>query len=203
MVAAFALPGCATSTPAGGKAPTSVRERMGQPMGAAVNPQAQRDYKRALAAMKADQDKKAERMLLALTRKYPELAGPNANLGILYQRMNRQEDAEAALRKAVALSPGNAAYYNQLGILYRSQGKFKKARRAYEKAIRLDPGYLYARLNLGILFDLYLRDPKQALFHYQQYQLLLPKEDKQVSKWIIDLRRRTQTADKKAGEGNG
>jgi lipoprotein NlpI len=97
-----------------------------------------------------------------------------------------------ALNKAIKINPNRPDTYNQLGIVLRSAGQFKAARDAYEQALRFDSNYAYAHLNLGILYDLYLRDARKALDHYERYQNLLPVQDKQVSKWVVDLKRRTQ-----------
>lgn len=151
---------------------------------------ARRQYTSALALIKKGQDKQAEPLLQALTRKFPRLAGPYINLGILYARSGHKQEAEAALQHAIQIKPDSAAAHNQLGILYREAGHFKKAEQAYQQALAAKPDYAYAHLNLGILLDLYLQKPDQALTQYERYQQLQKHEDKQVKLWIIDLKRR-------------
>jgi len=151
---------------------------------------AQHQYTEALAFMKKSQDKRAIELFQVLIKKFPRLTGPYINLGIIYTRSGRKQEAETALQKAIAIKPDNAAAYNQLGILYREAGHFKKAEQTYQKALAINPDYAYAHLNLGILLDLYLQRPKQALAQYERYQKLQKKEDKQVKLWIIDLQRR-------------
>lgn len=165
-----------------------------------VSPELQRAYAQALAHIQAGRNKEAEQALLALAQRAPELSGPHTNLGILYGRAGRTKEAIEALNRAVRLNPRHAAYYNELGILYRQEGKFDEARRQYLRAIETDPDYALAQRNIAILYDLYLQDPKQALPHYQRYQQLLPKEDSMVTKWIIDLERRTRPADPKSSK---
>lgn len=148
--------------------------------------------------MKAGQDSKAEALLLAFTREYPQLAGPHVNLGITYYRSGRLEQAEQALRRALDLNPSRADAYNHLGIVLRYRGRFEEARAAYEQALKLDANYSYAYLNLGILYDLYLFAPDKALTQYQHYQDLHAGDDQQVDKWIIDLKRRAQSSQKTA-----
>jgi lipoprotein NlpI len=58
----------------------------------------------------------------------------------------------------------------------------------------IDPNYAYAHLNYGILLDLYLGELENALAHYQKFQQLTPEEDKEVTKWIVDLERRIERA---------
>ncbi|NIM22346.1 MAG: tetratricopeptide repeat protein [Candidatus Latescibacteria bacterium] len=155
-------------------------------------------YERALAAMRSKREKQAERMLLAMTRSYPELAGPYVNLGIIYYRTGRLREAELAFKEAIEISPNRADVYNHLGIVLRENGRFSEAREVYEHALQLDPLYAYARLNLGILFDLYLLDADSALHHYELYQSLASSPDEDVAKWIVDLKRRMRRSQKTA-----
>jgi len=161
------------------------------PVEAPVRPELQRAYDQALAQMKAGHYKDAEQRLLALSRQAPELSGPYANLGLLYQHVGRNLEAIAALERAISINPKRAVYYNELGILYRREGKFDLAGKQYRKALNVDPDYAAAHLNLAILYDLYLQEPREALPHYQRYQALVPAEAETVKKWIIDLERRT------------
>jgi Flp pilus assembly protein TadD len=157
-----------------------------------VSPSAKRDYDRALASIQAKRYDQAERILVKMTQAYPTLSGPYVNLGMIYHRTERPDQAMEALNKAIEINPNRPDTYNQLGIVLRSAGQFRAARDAYERALHFDSNYAYAHLNLGILYDLYLRDASKALDHYERYQSLLPAQDQQVSKWVVDLKRRTQ-----------
>jgi tetratricopeptide (TPR) repeat protein len=79
---------------------------------------------------------------------------------------------------------------NQLGIIQRQRGNFNQALTAYQRAIALDDNYALAHRNLGILYDIYLQQPDSALTHYEKYLLLSGDSSKEVSNWIIDLKRR-------------
>jgi tetratricopeptide (TPR) repeat protein len=133
----------------------------------------------------------AERGFLALTKSNPELAGPHANLGIVYRRKQSFDESVKSLERAVQINPKRAVYFNQLGIVYRMMGQFGKAREAYEQAIALDPNYTLALLNLGILYDVYLWDGPRALELYDRYLSLSPGGDDKVKKWASDLRNRS------------
>ena len=191
--------GCATapspSMPASTPAVAPVPEA---PVSAAV----QREFADALRAMKLEHYPEAERALLGLTRAHPELSGPYANLGIVYFRLGKLPEAMETLKRAIDINPGRAAYYNQLGVVYRQSGQFEQARAAYGKALQLDPNYAAAHLNLGILYDLYLQDLGKALQYYERYQALTSPADAQVAKWIIDLKQRSQAAEKTAKGSN-
>jgi Flp pilus assembly protein TadD len=184
VLAGCATPGAREAAP--GKAPA--RAKVEPPVPAP----ARQAYEQALASMQAGRHKEAETVLLELTRKYPELAGPYANLGILYYRTGRPTEAVEMLNKAIRINPQQAAYYNQLGVMQRSAGRFAEARTAYSRALELDANYPFAHLNLGILYDLYMSEPDKAVAHYQRYGELNPADAKQVEKWIADLKQRMQ-----------
>jgi tetratricopeptide (TPR) repeat protein len=157
-----------------------------------VSAEARHQYEQALAALKAGRYVEAERALVALTLREPNLAGPHGNLGILYARTGKPTQAIESLRQAIRLNPDRAAYYNELGLVFRREGKFDEARRQYDKALEVDPDYANAHLNLGIVLDLYLHDPERALAHYQRYRELAPREATTVNKWIADLQQRNR-----------
>ncbi len=155
-----------------------------------ISEAAKQRYQEALALMDAGLLEQAQVILEEMTRDYPRLAGPHVNLGIIHRRSDRPVRAEQALRKAIELRGDNPAAYNELGILYRELGRFEEAEAAYREALKIDPRYGLAHLNLGILLDIYLQRPKEALTHYETYQGLQEKPDKEVALWIVDLKRR-------------
>ena len=168
-----------------------------------VNAESRQMYQQALAALGAGRYPEAERALLAVIRREPELAGPRANLGILYARTGHSAQAIESLKQAISLNPDRAAYYNELGMVSRREGRFDEARRNYAKALDLDPNYAYAHLNIGILYDLYLQDAAKAMQHYQRYRELAPSEAGTVTKWIADLQQRGRAAEQAKGGKSG
>src|SRR6266403_1481050 len=139
--------------------------------------------------MKSGRDADAELQLNDLVVGYPQLAGPQLYLGILYMRDSRLPEAEAAFKAALELSPGNAVAGNELGIVERRLGKFAEAEAAYQRTIAAEPNYAPAYLNLGVLYDLYLAEPKKALDQFEHY-MQLAGESKQVARWLGELRKR-------------
>lgn len=162
-----------------------------------VSSVAERQYNSALANMKKKQYSAALKKFKTLSVKYPELAGPKANIGIIYSRKGEYKKAKKAFESAIKINNSNPEIYNELGVLYRRMGKFNESEDAYEKALSINSDHAYAHLNLGILYDLYLRKPGKALSHYQKYQDLV-KNDKLVKKWIVDLKLRIKRNDKVA-----
>lgn len=144
-------------------------------------------FKQALDLMKAKKTAEAEAGFLKLAQDFPDYAGPQMNLGIIYDKSNRRDVAISAFSRAAAANPQNASAFNWLGIANREAGNYPRAQQAYEKAISVKPDYAAAQLNLGILLDEYLKQPAAALPHYREYLRLYGKEDLRVLAWIAEI----------------
>ena len=166
---------------------------------APVDPEAQRAFDSARAALRAGRTADAERGFRDLAAKHPELGGAHANLGVILRNAGKHDESIAALERAVKASPRQPVYFNQLGVSCRHKGLFAKAREAYETALALDPAYADAQLNLGVLLDLYLGDTTLALVHYERYLALSPNGDATVGKWVADLKTRKPASVAQAG----
>lgn len=153
-----------------------------------------KEYDAAVTSMRAGQEFVAEQIFRTMTQVYPSLSGPHVNLGLIYLRHHRLQEAQDAFKKALVLKPDLAVAHNALGIIYRREGNFEKAQRAYEASLKADPHLADAHANLGMLYDLYLHDIAKAISHYQRYRELAPSEAKQVDIWLSDLRSRISAA---------
>ena len=184
---------------AGAPAPASAATTAGAPGGTASNAtpveaapipaRATQQYAQALEFMKSGRDTDAELELKELVVGYPQLAGPQLNLGLLYMRDSRWAEAEAAFKAALELKPNDAVAGNELGIVERKLGKFAEAEAAYQRTIAAEPNYAPAHLNLGVLYDLYLAQPQKALDEFERY-IEIVGENKQVAGWVVELRKR-------------
>ena len=146
-------------------------------------------YAQALQLMKSGRNTDAELEFKELVVAYPQLTGPQVNLGLLYLRDSRLPEAEAAFKAALAQKPTDAVAGNELGIALRRLGKFTEAEAAYQRTIAAEPNYAPAHLNLGVLYDLYLAQPQKALEEFERY-LEIAGENKQVAGWVVELRKR-------------
>jgi len=164
-----------------------------------VPPHVQRNYLQALEFMQAQQYHQAIKSLKTIVELNGQLSGPYINMGIAHMKLGDVAEAERAFAQALDIDPENPVVLNLLGMLQRKKGQFEDAEKFYQSALAAHPDYPYAHLNMGILCDLYIHKVDCALSHYQKYLQLSSGEDKQVSMWIADLKRRSQATAKRAG----
>ncbi len=131
----------------------------------------------------------AELRFKEFVMQYPGYPGAFVNLAILSARAGNEKAAEGFITDALIIDPEHPAALNQLGMLLRRQGKFVEAESAYLKAVTASPDYALAHYNLGVLNELYLQRLNDALQHFERYERI-EGEDRQVTKWIADLKRR-------------
>ncbi|MFH1569249.1 MAG: tetratricopeptide repeat protein [Gemmatimonadota bacterium] len=84
-------------------------------------------------------------------RRAPAAARPHLRLGILLRQQGRLDEAEEALRRALALEPRSAPALNSLGNLHAARGQLDLAAREYEAALAILPSYPEALANLADL----------------------------------------------------
>ncbi len=194
LLLALVSAGCAGTGPT--SAPDSERGQPGpveavggQPAEPAIPPEVQTRYDQAASAMAAGDFVDAELRFKEFLALYPDYPGAHVNLAIIHANNEDTDAAKSALDAALTLNPDHPAALNQLGMLLRRNGKFLEAEAAYLKAVTVSPDYALAHYNLGVLNELYLQRLDVALQNFETYQALVG-EDKQVEKWIADLRRR-------------
>jgi tetratricopeptide (TPR) repeat protein len=169
----------------------------GGAMQAEIPAQAQTLFEQATAVMASGDFLDAELRFKEFLLQYPAYPGAHVNLAIIHGENGNDQAAREALDAALVLNPGHPPALNQLGLLLRKNGNFLEAEAAYLKAVTASPDYALAHYNLGVLNELYLQRLDVALQHFEIYQELVG-EDKQVEKWIADLRRRVAAAQRTA-----
>lgn len=195
LVALFTLllSGCSSNTatvrPAEVK-PAVSQQNIAPSANVASDSQSPSDYMMAVNSYKSGDLKTAESLFSAMAGAHPELAGPHANLGMIYSAQGDFGKAEVAFNQALGLNPNLPEVYNQLAIIQRTKGAFDKALQNYQAGLKIAPDHPNLLLNLGILYDLYLNQPQEALKLWQRYQTVTGG-DKQVEIWIADINQRS------------
>ncbi len=87
------------------------------------------------------------------------------NLGIVYLKLDKLDDARMAFEKAMAAAPHNATYPLRLAGVLSSKGDFAGARGALEQAIRIDETRFRPHYDLARVHE-QLDDPQNALRQY-------------------------------------
>ncbi len=184
------LNGCATGPNAadGSRAQTS-RQAAAEQRLRYVPTKALTLFEQAASAMAAGDSIDAELRFKEFVLQYPDYPGAYVNLAIITAQAGDDKAAEGFITDALIIDPEHPAALNQLGMLLRRRGNFIEAESAYLKAVTASPDYALAHYNLGVLNELYLQRLDAALQHFERYQEIA-REDKQVMKWIVDLRRR-------------
>lgn len=112
-------------------------------------------------------------------RKAPDSDLSHGLLGIAYQKLGWYDEAEAEMKKAIALNGTLAELHSNLGGVYMYQKREDLAEREYMEAIRLNPNFDRAHTNLGILYrrqgdlDGAMRELEAALRIYPFSELTL------------------------------
>jgi Flp pilus assembly protein TadD len=156
---------------------------------ARLDAQGREAFDQAGALMKDANYGKAIELLEKVIAQSPDMTAPRINVAIAYNHMNKSEQAEQHLKKALELIPGHPLASNEYGLLLRKAGRFAESRKIYEDSLLAFPEYAPVHRNLGILCDLYLRDSTCAVEHYDVYAKAMPK-DPQVRLWLADLQSR-------------
>ena len=81
------------------------------------------------------------------------------NYGILLKKLNKLNEAEIYLRKAIQIKDNFKNIYSFLGEVLKDQGKFDEAKIILKKSIKLNPGNYHDHRNLGGIY-----------FHYGQLE---------------------------------
>jgi serine/threonine protein kinase/tetratricopeptide (TPR) repeat protein len=101
----------------------------------------ERLYIEAAYARTIEKDSEKQcRLLLELTKKYPQEKHAHYRLGSFYYSSNRYSEAVPEFEKAIALDPDYGPAFNMLGYTYAGAGDYEKAEAAFERYIAANPG---------------------------------------------------------------
>jgi Flp pilus assembly protein TadD len=189
----LSITGCATTNTSNQKVDANVESMIID-----IPDQAAVDFKLAIDHMNNKRFDLAELAFIKMNNDYPLLAGPYANLGVIYSQNKQWDKAINMLSKALTKNSKNVKIANQLGYVYRQKGDFENAEKQYLNAIKLDPNDGAGYLNVGILYDIYMGKLVEASGFYQQYQTIQSEPDRRVAGWIVDINRRVGSVNKKS-----
>ena len=80
----------------------------------------------------------------------PDSAAAHANLGVVYLRTQRFQDAIESFQQAARLAPKVAGIHLNLGLAYLDLSKYQEAIPHFRRALELDPGETRTRYLLGL-----------------------------------------------------
>ncbi len=98
----------------------------------------------------------------------PGAAGALVNLGTIYYRLHKFEEAEKYYLAAIEADPEYPLAQFNLGNLYDEQGRFSEAVDFYRRALDLNPQYADAHFNLALLCERQ-GEAMKAVHHWKAY----------------------------------
>jgi cytochrome c-type biogenesis protein CcmH/NrfG len=89
---------------------------------------------------------------LKWTQSDPENADAWYSLGVVYDNLNRKDDAIQAYRQSIRIDQNRAYTWYNLGVSYSFLNRYDDAIQAYRQAVRINPEHSSAWYNLGIAY---------------------------------------------------
>ncbi len=106
----------------------------------------------AEASIKAELEQALDHLKQAILLK-GDYAPAHYNLGILYERQGKLQDASLKLKQVLGVNPRDVGVGFQLSILYYRNGEKDNARDILEQILTLDPTYANARWYLASMYE--------------------------------------------------
>ena len=185
LLAAVSLSGCSVFTPK-----PVVVDTQADVLGP-IPPELQQTFGDALELLQNEEFEEAENLLLDVTKKFPNFAGPWSNLAISQSKQEKYDAALVSVDNALKQDDEFCQAVSLKGVILRELGQFKQAKDQYLSALSCNPNDIMTLYNIGVLSDLYLHDNVTALSYYQKYLAALgEQQDETVQSWVVDLKRR-------------
>ena len=184
LLAAVLLSGCSIFTPK-----PVVVDTQADVLGA-IPAELEQSFGDALELLQDEEYEEAEKLLLVVTQKFPNFAGPWSNLAIAQSKQEKYDAALVSIDNALQQDEKFCQAVSLKGVVLRELGQFKQAKDQYLVALSCNPNDIMTLYNIGVLSDLYLHDNVTALSYYQKYLAALGEQDETVQSWVVDLKRR-------------
>jgi Flp pilus assembly protein TadD len=107
-------------------------------------------FDRAVRELAAEDYQSAERGFQSVLREEPRNVAALSNLGIIYSRTGRADEAITVYRRALRLSPDDKALLLNLGLVYLRQEDHARALPLFAHVVAIDPQHLQARQLLAV-----------------------------------------------------
>lgn len=159
---------------------------------ASLAPALQKEMDDAAQLLMAGQKDKALAKYATVQQAAPNHVSAWLNAALIRREQKQLDAALALIESSLKQSPKEARALTLKGVVLREQGKVQDAKAAYLAAVQADDNYAPAHRNLAVLADVYLNEPVLALRHMERYSALVG-DDKQVTGWVNELRRRAQS----------
>jgi Flp pilus assembly protein TadD len=107
-------------------------------------------FERAARALAAADYQSAERGFQSVLHVEPRNIAALSNLGVIYSRTNRVDEAITVYRRALQLSPDDKALLMNLGLAYLRREEHSRALPLFARVVAIDPQHLQARQLLAV-----------------------------------------------------
>jgi len=147
-------------------------------------------YKTALYAMRDSKLESAKTLLQEVILEHPIIAGPYANLGIIYYKQGDYDKSLKNLLTAIKLNPNNAYAHNTIAAIYLHKGKFSLSEKHLLEAVSKKQDYAKAHYNLALLYDIYFHKIRDSVYYYKKYLVIINNKgitDKKTVDWVEQL----------------
>lgn len=107
-------------------------------------------FDRAARELAAGDYEPAERGFQSVLREEPRNIAALSNLGVIYSRTNRADQAIAVYRRALQVSPDDQAVLLNLGLVYLRKEDHVRALPLFARVVEIDPQHVQARQLLAV-----------------------------------------------------
>ena len=108
---------------------------------------------KAVLAAETHREAEAEVLWLQLVQRDPSYVDGHVNLGLMYRRTGRLDDAEKHLRLALKAQPDHRGAHHNLGLVLMDRGGYDEAQAEFEFVCRVAPQDPQPHFCLGVLWQ--------------------------------------------------
>lgn len=108
---------------------------------------------KAVLAAETHREAEAEALWLQLVQRDPAYVDGHVNLGLMYRRTGRLDDAEKHLRLALEAQADHRGAHHNLGLVLMDRGRYDEAQAAFEYVCRVAPQDPQPHFCLGVLWQ--------------------------------------------------